>query len=297
DLIARLLGDPGQTAWVEEPGYWGIGRVLAINGLKTQAVPVDAEGMNPALAARGAAPRFAFVTPSHQYPLGAIMSMGRRLALIELSIKAGTWIVEDDYDSEFRFSGHPVAALQGLALRAHVIYIGTFSKTLYPGMRTAYMVLPADLAKAFRTAHSELYRGGHVIAQAALAEYIDRGDYAAHIRKMRLVYASRRAFLIRLIEQWLGADWVHEFDTNAGLHVVLALPDGVDDVAIAQAAQERGVLTRALSRYYAGFARRGLLLGFACVPEADMLEPFKVLVGCIRQALPVKAARRRKAAA
>ncbi|QHI98837.1 aminotransferase class I/II-fold pyridoxal phosphate-dependent enzyme [Xylophilus rhododendri] len=292
DLITRVLGDPGDTAWVEEPGYWGTRSVLEINGIRLKPLPVDAEGMRPPPGDRPAAqaPRFAFVTPSHQYPLGAVMSMSRRLDLLAHAARDGTWVVEDDYDSEFRFAGQPIASLQGLlpnAPAAQVIYVGTFSKTLYPGLRIAYMVVPASVATAFRTAQSELYRGGHMLMQAALAEFIDSGLYAAHIRKMRLVYAARRAFLIALVQQWLGADWIHEYDTGAGLHLVLALPEGMDDVAVTEACAAQGVLVRPLSRYYLGRRRRsGLLLGFASVPQEQMLAPFEIVVRCIRQAVP-----------
>nr|WP_245598010.1 PLP-dependent aminotransferase family protein [Ottowia thiooxydans] len=279
DLITRVLGDPGDKAWVEEPGYWGTRSVLGVNGIGLVPMPVDSAGMCPA----GDPPRFAFVTPSHQYPLGAVMSMARRFDLISAAAHHNFWVVEDDYDSEFRFIGQPVPSLQGLIPNAPVIYVGTFSKTLYPGLRIAYMVVPSDVAMALRTAQSELYRGGHMLMQAALAEFINSGEYAAHIRKMRLIYEARRAYLIQLIEQWLGRGWIHEYDTGAGLHLVLALPNGSDDVAISDAAGALGVLVRPLSRYYLGSTKSsGLLLGFASVPQERMLEPFKLLVSCIQ---------------
>lgn len=289
DLITRVLGDPGDTAWVEEPGYWGTRSVLAVNGIALRPMPVDAEGMRLPQGEHASAvpPRFAFVTPSHQYPLGVVMSMARRLDLLTHATRDGTWVVEDDYDSEFRFSGQPIPSLQGLIPDAPVIYVGTFSKTLYPGLRIAYMVVPQAVAAAFRTAQAELYRGGHMLTQAALAEFIDTGLYAAHIRRMRLVYAARRTFLIGLVQQWLGPGWVHEYNTGAGLHLVLSLPEGADDVAITEAIGARGVLVRPLSRYYLGSARQsGLLLGFASVPQEQMLEPWSIVMDCLRTALP-----------
>ncbi len=283
DLVVRVLGDVGDLAWVEEPGYWGIRGVLTANGIRQKPVPVDGEGMTMPRQ-RPVPPRFAFVTPSHQYPLGSVMSMSRRLGLLEYAIRTGMWIVEDDYDSEFRFDGQPIPSLQGLLSGAPVIYIGTFSKTLYPGIRIAYMVLPAALAGVFRTAQLDLYRAGHLVTQAVLAEFIRDGAYAAHIRKMRLVYAARRAFLVNLIRKWLGPEWLHECDSETGLHLVLALPDDVDDVRLTQLALERGILVRPLSSYYLGRARRpGLMLGFASLPEQEMREPFEVLVRCIRE--------------
>lgn len=288
DLVARLLADAQDSAWVEEPGYWGIRSLLAMNGVAAEPVPVDAEGMTS--RARSKPPKLVFVTPSHQYPLGAVMSLRRRLALLEHAREHGSWIVEDDYDSEFRFSGRPIPALQGLLPDAPVIYVGTFSKTMYPGMRTAYMVLPKPLVAAFRTAHSELYREGHLLTQQVLAEFVAEGHYAAHIRRMRLIYAARRRTLLDLVAQWLGPGWLHPCDSNAGLHLVIALPSDMDDVAVAEAAQRRGVVVRPLSRYYAGPRReRGLVLGFASVPEEDMARPFAVLVQCIRAARRAKA--------
>lgn len=283
DLITRVLGDRGDRVWMEEPGYWGIRSLLAINGMEVQPVPVDAEGFAPQERHDAGPPRLIFVTPSHQYPLGCAMSLRRRLALLEYAKEHSSLIVEDDYDSEFRFSGHPIPSLQGLVAEAPVIYLGTFSKTLYPGMRLAYMVVPRALVKPLLTAKSELYREGHLMTQSLLAEFIGAGDYAAHIRRMRLIYASRREALINLVHQRLGPGWIHELDSNAGLHLVLSLPEGSDDVEIAKRALERGVVVRPLSGYYAGRPRPGLVLGFACVAEANMAAPFEILVQCLHQ--------------
>lgn len=290
DLIARMLGDPQDRVWVEEPGYWGIRSVLTVNGLCVEPVPVDIEGLAPQAQHQNRPPKLIFVTPSHQYPLGSVMSLRRRLALIEYASQHSSWIVEDDYDSEFRFSGHPIPSLQGLVPDAPVLYIGTFSKTLYPGMRLAYMVIPKGLVSSFSTAHSELYREGHLMSQATLAEFIRCGYYAAHIRRMRLIYASRRAALIALVEKWLGPGWLHPYDSNAGLHLVLSLPNWMSDVQVAKTALGRGVSVRPLSRYYTGNqTESGLLLGFACLAEQEMLGPFKVLVECLREQQSMKA--------
>ncbi len=286
DLVTRLLADPGDAAWVEDPGYWGTRSILRINGIEARPVPVDAEGLQvPEQAPDDPRLRLAFVTPSHQYPLGPVMGLARRLALLEVARRRRLWVVEDDYDSEFRFAGQPIPSLQGLLPDAPVIYVGTFSKTLYPGLRTAYMVLPRALSESFRAAQMELYRGGHLLEQAALAEFMDSGQYAAHIRRMRLLYGARRAHLIRRIEAHLGPGWLHPLDSNAGLHLVLALPPGVSDVRVSEEAGRQGVLVRPLSRYYAGgVAPAGLLLGFACVAEAAMEAPLQVLARCIEAA-------------
>src|SRR5690606_30847925 len=141
----------------------------------------------------------------HQYPLGSVMSLPRRRQLLALARQSGAWIIEDDYDSEFRFSGRPIASLLGLEPDAPVVYVGTFSKTLYPGLRIAYLVLPLPLIESFRAAHAELYRAGNQLMQAAIATFMREGHYAAHIRRMRLLYGQRRSMLKECIEQHLGA--------------------------------------------------------------------------------------------
>ncbi|EKY3118118.1 PLP-dependent aminotransferase family protein [Cronobacter turicensis] len=286
DLVARMLCDSGDTAWVEEPSYWGIRHVLQMNEVNITPVTVDRAGMVPP-EGQETPPRLIFVTPSHQYPLGAVMSLERRQRLLTLARQTGSWIVEDDYDSEFRFSGQPIPALQGLVADPPVIYIGTFSKTLYPGLRIGYVVLPRALAQEMKTAHAELYRGGHSIIQAALAEFIEAGHYSAHIRRMRLLYGRRRAFLTALITRYLGPEALSDFSDNAGLHLVLNLPDDADDVEIARLANARDILVRPLSRYYlTENRRRGLLMGFACVAEEKMEGAFKALLTCIEAAYP-----------
>ena len=281
DMTLRMLVDPRDTVWVEEPGYWGFHKVLQMGSARVR--PLRVEAGSAAWPRGGQPPRLIFVTPSHQYPLGSVMSLARRRELLDFARASGSWIVEDDYDSEFRFAGRPIPAMQGLEADSPVIYVGTFSKTLFPGLRVGYMVLPRALAEPFRTAHADLYREGHAITQAALAELIDQGHYAAHIRRMRVLYARRRALLAGLIGERLGPAYLDAQSSNAGLHLVLRLPDGSDDVAVTQQAQQRGVLTRPLSRYYArGGTQRGLLLGYACVQEEHIAPAFELLLGCLR---------------
>nr|WP_129530275.1 PLP-dependent aminotransferase family protein [Achromobacter agilis] len=279
DLATRILGEAGETAWVEDPGYWGARTILQANGLHTVHLPVDEEGMRlPETVTTP--PRFIFVTPSHQYPLGPVMSLARRRQLLAVARQSGSWIIEDDYDSEFRFSGRPIASLLGLEPDAPVIYMGTFSKTLYPGLRVGYLVLPKTLTAAFQAAHAELYREGHLMTHAALATFISEGHYAAHIRRMRMLYGRRRAMLVNLIERRLGPDWLHRDASMAGLHLVLTLPPDMDDLRVVDVARSKGVLTRALSRYYVNDEGRrpGLLLGYACVPENEIARKFEVLL-------------------
>ncbi|WP_143276985.1 PLP-dependent aminotransferase family protein [Bordetella genomosp. 12] len=288
DLIVRLLGDNGDSAWIEDPGYWGVRSVLRGNGINPLPRPIDAQGMviPNEVGPHAPQPRLIFVTPSHQYPLGAVMSVERRTALLQVAQRLGSWIVEDDYDSEFRFSNLPVLPLYGMATEERVIYTGTFSKTLYPGIRTAYMVVPRHLAAAFRRAQARLYRSGSLLMQLVLAEFVDTGQYSSYIREMRLTYAARRAFLRQLIEEAFDASWIHQYDTPAGLHLTLKLPQHVDDVALEAAIAQHGVQTRALSQYYfdSTTAEKGLLLGFAGTSPQNMRAPFSIVAQCVRNA-------------
>ena len=295
DLATRILGGAGDVAWIENPGYWGARSVLSANGIRVEPQPVDEEGMQVPAESSGVPPRFIFVTPSHQYPLGPVMSLARRRQLLALARRWGSWIIEDDYDSEFRFTGRPIASLQGLEPDAPVIYLGTLSKTLYPGLRVGYLVLPRALVPAFQAAHAELYREGHLMTHAAVAAFISEGHYAAHVRRMRMLYGRRRAMLVNLIDRRLGPQWLHRHSSDAGLHLVLNLPDDLPDERVVRAAHERGVLTRALSRYYAGDEppRQGLLLGYACVPEHDIARKFEIVL----DSLAAVARRTRKPAA
>lgn len=285
DLVSRLMADPGDLAWVEEPGYWGLRSLLQVNGLQLKGIPVDDQGLAAQAADWQEPPKLIFVTPSHQYPLGSVMSLSRRLHLLEQAERHGSWIVEDDYDSEFRYEGHPIPSLQGLVPNARVIYAGTFSKTAYPALRLAYLVLPRELADAYRRAYPQLYRQGQMSTQAALAEFIDQGHHAAHIRRMRLVYAERRQMLHSLITRRLGPGHIHPHDSTAGLHLVLNLPEALSDHQVLRHAANAGVVVRALSDYYQNPApAQGLLLGFACVPRETMVPAFEALLGAMDKA-------------
>lgn len=286
DLVSRTLTDIGDEVWIEDPAYWGARNILRINGVNLRALPVDQDGILPDFEPQHP-PKLIFVTPSHQYPLGAHLSLARRKQLIDLARQHNSWIVEDDYDSEFRFSGQPYPSLQGLEPDAPVIYMGTFSKTIYPALRIGYLVVPKRLYSPLRIAASELYRGGHLLDQKVLAEFIREGHYEAHIRRMRLLYGKRHAYLVNLIQKHLGQGFLHEYNTAAGLHLILKLPSEYDDVLIASQALDRGVKVRALSQYFIknySTRQKGLLLGFACVNEQEILVAFGILLQCLREA-------------
>lgn len=197
DLCARLLLDPGDEAWIEDPCYLGARAALSANGARTVPVPVDGEGLDVS-AGEEKAPdaRLACVTPSHQYPSGATMSVGRRLALLEWSSRAGAWVLEDDYDGEFRYSGRPLPSLQGLDERGRVLYLGTFSKSLFPALRLGYLVVPENLVDAFANAKALSDRHAPAVEQAILAEFVSEGHFGRHLRKTRKLYAERQAALV-----------------------------------------------------------------------------------------------------
>lgn len=282
DLAVRLLSDIGDRAWVEEPCYWGVRSVLQAAGLTLAPVPVDQEGLDPRASDMQHPPRLVLVTPSHQYPLGMVMSLARRRMLLEYARQHGCWIIEDDYDSEFRYGSRPLASLQGLDTAGQVIYVGSFGKTLFPGLRVGYLVAPEPLAESFATASAELYREGQLLQQAVLAEFIAEGHFVSHIRKMRTLYGQRREVLLDAVARRYG-DTLHALGSDAGLHLVTQLPAGVDDRAVAQAALERNIVVRPLSGYYADRERAasGLLLGYACVPEDEIATAFATLAEAI----------------
>jgi GntR family transcriptional regulator/MocR family aminotransferase len=201
DLTARMLLDEGEGAWIEDPGYLGARGALVGAGARLAPIPVDGEGLDVAAGeVSSPAARLVYVTPSHQYPFGVTMSLPRRLALLKWASQAGAWVIEDDYDSEYRYAGRPLAALQGLDSEGRVIYLGTFSKVLFPALRLGYMVVPPDLVDAFMAARALSDRHCPVLDQAALADFIGDGHFARHIRRMRALYAERQAIGIR---RWL----------------------------------------------------------------------------------------------
>ena len=207
-----------------------------------------------------------YVSPSHQFPLGVTMSLSRRLALLEWARTAGAWVLEDDYDSEYRYAGRPLAALQGLDGDGRVIYLGTFSKVMLPSLRLGYLVLPPDLVDAFVAARSVADRHSPTVEQAALADFIEDGQLERHIRRMRMLYAGRQAVLIDAAKRELSG-LLDLTPSDAGMHLVGWLPDGADDRVTSNRALERGVEAPALSNYYVDTpTRAGLVLGYSAVP-------------------------------
>jgi GntR family transcriptional regulator/MocR family aminotransferase len=269
DLCARACADEGDTVWIEHPGYGGALAAFRGAGLAIEGIAIDDQGMAPAPSDwRARPPKLVYTTPSHQYPVGAVLSLARRLALIDGARAAGALIIEDDYDSEFRHEGPPLAAMQGLAPDAPVLYCGTFSKTMFPGLRIGFLVVPPGLAPALATMRAHSFAGGRAAEQLALAHFLRSGEFALHLRRMRRLYRQRRDALVAALDRHLnGAGDV--LGASAGMHLSLRLHDErLSDVAIAAAARDAGLLVNALSTHSigAGAAWNGLLLGYAQVP-------------------------------
>ena len=236
ELCARLLADHGDTVWVEDPAYWGAVKAFMATGLDLHPVPVDDEGIRPSAADDAKPPRLIYLTPSHQYPSGAVMSLPRRHQLLSTARTHNAWVLEDDYDSEYRFSGPPISSLEGLDTDGRVLYMGTFSKVLYPGIKLGYLVVPKALVAAFKQAHYDLNRPGQMPLQAALAEFIEMGHFSSTLRRSRQSYAERRHCLLQALAPVLSEHSEGPRITGAeqGLHLCLRLPDRVDDQALAQ---------------------------------------------------------------
>lgn len=279
-LVVRLLCEPGDPVWMEDPGYWGASRALANLGLQLEPLPLDdnGAGVPTAPAAGRRSPHLAYLTPSNQFPTGTAMPLERRLAWLTHARANGMLLLEDDYDSELRYQGMPFPSLQGLdadtADGQSVIYLGSFSKTMYPGIRLGFLVVPQLLAELFSSAGADHDRDGDQLLQMAMARFMTEGHYAAHVRKLRNAFRTRRELLVQALHQHLpdlgqvgGA--LRILGGWRGTHLGLGLPEGTDDKAVAAACAERGVSVIPLSVYCQKAAVSGLLLSFSGVqPDA-----------------------------
>ncbi len=287
DLVSRVLLDPGDPVWVEDPSYPPVIHLLRAAGAVVHPVPVDADGLDVAraLAAMPNA-RLAYVTPSHQYPAGGLMSLPRRLALLRWAERTRGWIVEDDYDGDLRYSGRPLASLQALDPAGRVIYIGTFNKMLFPALRLAYLVAPPSLVEPFLAAKHLMdgHAPGHT--QAALAEFIEDGHLATHLRRLLPEYDERRQALLGALSAQLPE--LEPGPSAAGLHLSAYLRRNLDDRAIAAACARAGVDLDPLSRFYQGTPRRGFVLGFACSRPARTRTAMGIVAKAVRGAKVVR---------
>jgi len=273
DLTCKVLLNPSDTVWMEDPGYHGARAPFLAAGAKIIPVPLDEEGLDVTRAEElSPQARLAFVTPSHQFPLGMTMSLTRRLRLLEWASRVGAWIIEDDYDSEFRYSGRPLAALQGLDHDGRVIYIGTFSKVLFPSLRLGYLVVPPNLVDDFTAARAMSDQHSSLIEQAVVTDLLTEGHFSRHIRNMRALYQERQQAVIKAVDKYLGPRLdVHP--DNAGMHLVGWLSKDMNDETVAQEAVTHGVDVLPLSVFGSNpLPRPGLLLGYAAINEAQIQE-------------------------
>ncbi len=271
DLISRTLLSKFDSIWVEDPCYTGARNVLERSGAELHSIPVDCNGFEMEKARqRDVHAKLAFVTPSHQYPLGSVLSLRRRLQLLEWANENNSWIIEDDYGGEYRYTGKPLMALQGLDNHQRVIYLGSFSKVLFPSLRLAYMVLPEELVDTFTAARNLIDTSPPMFSQIQLSEFIRQGYFIAHIRKMRILYAKRKKQLHKAVNELIPE--MELLTCESGMHVTGLLSEVKNDQELEQKNSEAGLRTPALSTHYFGESiMQGLLLGFASTPEEQIL--------------------------
>jgi GntR family transcriptional regulator / MocR family aminotransferase len=286
DLVARVLLRPGDAAWVEDPGYVLAREALAAAGARLVPLRVDGDGMRVADGiARAPDARFAAVTPSHQSPLGVALSLPRRLALLAWAKAAGAWVIEDDYDSEFRYTSRPLPALKSLDLDERVLYAGSFSKVLFPALRLGYLVVPEAQAPAF----SEICRlsqwGRGIHDQAVVAAFMAEGHFPRHLKRMRGLYAARRAALAEALAGVFGDRLAIELQAG-GMHLLARVDATAGDEALVRQASAAGLAPAALSATHVGKHRgQGLLLSFTNIAEADAPGVARALERAIGPAL------------
>jgi len=277
-LSAQVLLHENERVWIEEPGYQGARQALLMAGAHLMPVPVDDEGLNFTEGIRRAgSARAVYITPSHQYPLGVTMSATRRMLLLNWASRKGSWIIEDDYDSEYRFGGRPIPSLQGLDTSERVIYVGTFSKVMFPALRLGYVVLPKDLVGAFHTARDATDQFSSTLYQAVMTDFIREGHFARHIRRMRMLYLERRTALVEAIQKQMSGK-LEVIGAEAGMHLAALLPAGVSDVEVSKKAARIGISAMPLSScYLKPPVRGGLILGYGGTDAPQIQEGIRKL--------------------
>ncbi len=284
DILSRLLLQPGDGVVVETPGYQDAFQLFRVNGARLLPMPVDEAGLPVEAIPPDARARMLFVTPSNQFPRGGSMSLARRLALLQWAQVQQAVVIEDDYDGELRYDGRPLSALQGLDESGHVVYLGTFSKVLFPALRLAYVVLPAALRDPFLRAKRLIDRGAPTLMQAAVADFIREGHFDRHLRHLRQEYGARRQALVTALANYLG-EQVHYAQDAAGLHVMVYLNEALNEREVVRMAAVHGV------RVYPGefyHLQRpfppSILLGFSGLAEEEIAEGVRRLASAVRAA-------------
>ena len=277
-IIGNVLLDPDDLVWFENPGAIGASNSLIASGAKLIPIPVDQDGLVVEDGLRRAPDfRLAFVTPAHQQPLGVSMSIERRFALLNAADRNNAFIIEDDYDSEFRYSGQPPPTLKGIDNLGRVIYVGTFSKTLFPALRLGFFLAPTQLVDVFNRVSKALLQGVPSSHQAVVAAFMQEGHFATHIRRMRQIYAERHQVLCDTAQERLGG-LLDIVPTDTGLHTIARIPNNLDEVEIATATLEKNVVVTPIKRYcIAPTDQKGLVLGFSGIPPSEIVDGVKTL--------------------
>jgi GntR family transcriptional regulator/MocR family aminotransferase len=287
DLSLRALVNPGDSVWIEDPGYLGARAAVRAVGANLIPVPVDESGLvvSAGIVAEANA-RAAYITPSHQYPTGAVLSMRRRLEILAWARDHDAWIIEDDYDSEFRYVGRPLAALQGIDDDARVIYVGTLSKMLFPGARVGFAVVPKDLVDVFTGAKFVTDRQPPTLQQAMVADFMRSGFLTGHIRRMRLQYREARDVVVAAITQYMG-DLVEVEVPECGIQLIVRFKDDISDVEVANKARAKGIVVKPVSSLYLNApARQGLLLGYSGFDPRMLRSAARQLAEVVRSTRP-----------
>jgi GntR family transcriptional regulator/MocR family aminotransferase len=283
-LCAKVLFNPGDPIWMEEPGYPGAHQAFTAAGVRLCPIPADHQGLSVKEGLRRCRlAKGAYLTQSHQYPSGTTMSAARRLEILQWAARTRAWIMEDDYDSEFRFDSRPIGALQGLDTDSTVIYIGTFSKVLFPALRLGYVVIPSDMVAAFSAVRETADLFSSTLYQAVLTDFIKEGHFARHLRRMRTLYMERRSVLVDAIQSELP-DMLQVIGAEAGMHLVVLLPPGIDDRDVARRAAKNGLSVLPLSMCYLKNpchlkkpSRGGLILGYGGTNAQEIQDGVKTL--------------------
>ena len=280
DLAARMLINAGDPVWMEDPGYIKARNAFLGSGAQIIPVPVDQDGLViEAGIDRAPQAQLVYLTPSHQFPLGVTLSLARRIQLLDWAKRANAYLIEDDYDSEYHYTRRPLPALQGLDDAGRVIYIGTFSKILYPALRLGYLILPPDLIESFQTVRNLIDTHPPILEQAVLADFLIGGHFTRHLRKMRRMYAERRAALLEAIRE-LPLEII---SAEAGMHCVGWLPDGMDDGSLVRAAASLEVdLVPVANFSMEPMRRKGILLGYSEYTVEQIQEGVRRLAEAIR---------------
>jgi GntR family transcriptional regulator / MocR family aminotransferase len=284
DIAARVLADPGDVAIIEDPGYVGARSALQAAGIKLVPLKVGKEGLRvDLLAKKNLKAKLVYVTPSHQFPLGVVLSLANRLELLEWAAQNGAWILEDDFDSEYRYESKPIPALQGLDRNGRVIYFATFSKVLFPSLRLGYLIVPDDLLDSVVAARWISDRCSPLVEQSALADFISEGHFASHIRRMRALYMERRSVMIDTIREETG-DLLETWDTEAGMHTIAWLPEDLEDTRVAAEAAAAGLNVGPVSDFaLRPLSRGGLLLGYAAFSPAAIRKGVRELASVLKK--------------